>query len=135
MSDNDSNVTTTWWLAPDSNVTPRGTLDVDVLLNAEGWLVLKPQNAVAALVLHAALHGDAKVRWHYRGHHTDAAAPYGNMLDVSIRGDVGPMLTRGNDPYFTGMSLNDDEQKACRTLVDGMREKRRKPSAKRRVKR
>ena len=49
---------------------------------------------------------------------------YGRTVDyMEFEHRSDAMLCSGDDPHFTGMSLNPDEQKACRALVDRMRHK------------
>jgi len=125
MSASTSGTEANWFFVDGDEWLAAGTLDVTVEVDRDGWLVLKPRNAVAALVLHQLVHGKLGARWKYRGTNVDKDAPFGTLKNVSIRGEVGALLTTAGDPYFTGVSLSDEEQKACRSLLDTMREKKR----------
>ena len=120
------------WVNEDIDIPCAGKLNATIELDRDGWLVIKPHDAVAALVLHQLAHGTLRAQWTYRGMTPSKGAPFGALSSIEIRGDQGPLLSDGGDPYYTGVSLSDEEQKACRAVVDGMRAKKRKSRPKNR---
>lgn len=51
---------------------------------------------------------------------------YGGLLrHAEITFASSPMLSSGDDPYFTGMSISPDEQQACRAFLEQRRAKAR----------
>ncbi len=55
---------------------------------------------------------------------TSNSCAYGRgMQYMDFEFSSKPMLCSGDDPHFTGMRISQDEQEACRKLVDRMRAK------------
>lgn len=98
---------------------------------ADGSLALIPMDALGAYYLTQFGHGGLQPVWESRGlgqdekDWTQPDVSAGNnrksLVRVIVRMTPKPLLSKGDDPYYTGVQLSDDEQKACRALIDKMR--------------
>lgn len=85
-------------------------------------LRLTPLNDLAAHLLGQWLGGEVKRTAHCHGRSSTSEHRYGQSIEcMDFEFSSRPMLSSGNDPYWTGMSLSPEEAKAARQFIDGYR--------------
>lgn len=107
---------------------PRPTLHLfDVEVGHSNELNLIPRTDLARSLLAMWIHGNKGMALSCRGIGTEPVSEHGygrTVESATITFKCGPVLSSGDDPYFTGMGLSPDEVKAARALVDKMRVER-----------
>lgn len=95
----------------------------------DGTIRLTPNDVLAALFLHGFGHGKIQPTWQYIGPPSEASRKMGPFAlhALELRHSVGPLLTSGGDPHYTGRPISQAEQEACVALIEEMRAKKRKP--------
>lgn len=111
---------TTWvWPCPSGAVPTRDLFDVEVY--GANKLTLIPRTELAKSLLGMWLHGECKRSLRLSGL-MNGKGSYGRDVDaMDMEFSTRPLLATGDDPYFTGLTLNPEEAAACRKLVDDMR--------------
>lgn len=130
MMGNANTVTNTsiYWRDESSDPVPtKGLFDVEV--DAANKIRLRPRTELARSILSMWLHGEIRPALKGIG---SVPARYGAGIDcMELTLETRPMLSNGDDPYYTGMALSDEEAKAARAYIDRKRKdaarKRRKP--------
>lgn len=119
-----------WSLGPPE--IPPATAGIAVAVNAKGNLVLRPTDALGAYFLNHFAHGDLRARWVHTMRADSNERPSGDcpqetLKHIEISATHRPLLSKGGDPFYTGLGLDDAEQQACRDLVDKMRAEKKAP--------
>lgn len=115
------------WIAPaDSARRTEGLIRCDVGFSNE--LILTPLTDLGASILAQMMHGDHQFIGKFSGRF-HASTKYGREnLGVVISQKTRPMLSSGDDPYHTGMTISPDEHMACRALVEKLRHAKNRPA-------
>lgn len=123
------NAATTWVAPADSARRTEGLIRCGVGFSNE--LILTPLTDLGASILAQFQHGDHVFmsRWSGRFH---AKNTYGREVQgLVITQKTRPMLSSGDDPFFTGMTISPDEQQACRALIEKLRAAKNRPTRRR----
>lgn len=120
---NDAMVT---WAPPDP---PKERLTEGLIRCAvknENELILIPLTDLGASILARLMHGEKQWAGLFAGGPA-AEMRWGKGLErVEITQRTSPMLSTGDDPFYTGQTITPEEAKACRAWLEHRR-KRKKP--------
>ena len=98
----------------------------DAVVIGANKLVLRPRTELAKSLLGMWLGGECR-RVALLSGIEEVKKGYGSgITSFAFEFSSRPMLCSGDDPYHTGMQISDDEQKACRALVERLRKKARR---------